>query len=152
MKPARGQKATSESEGRGNVDIRMVRRTDRDQIIRLYKEAGWWKPENDRQPEFVDRIAGNSYYFVGAFNGRRMIGMGRVLSDGVSDAYIQDVTVLRAHRDRGIGQKIIKELVRKLKADRVEWIGLIGEPGTGNFYKKLGFSVMKDAVPFIYES
>jgi len=152
MKPARVQKTKNRPKNRDNVDIRLVSRTDQDQIIRLYKEAGWWKPENDRQPEFVDRIAGNSYYFVGAFSDRRMIGMGRVLSDGVSDAYIQDVTVLRTYRGRGIGQKIIKALIRKLQADRVEWIGLIGEPGTGDFYKKLGFTVMKDAVPFIYES
>lgn len=151
MKPASAQRKAGRQENSDDVDIRTTRRTDRDQIIRLYKEAGWWEPANDRQPEFVDRIAENSYYFIGAFSDRRMIGMGRALSDGVSDAYIQDVTVLHAHRGRGIGEKIIAELIRKLRADRIEWIGLIGEPGTGDFYKKLGFTVMKDAVPFKYE-
>ena len=133
------------------IEIYPTRCSDRDQIIQLYKEAGWWKPENDRQPEFVDKIPENSYCFVGAFVGQRMIGMGRALSDGVSDAYIQDVTVLREYRGRGIGGKIIKQLIRKLRADRVGWIGLIGEPGTGDFYKKLGFTEMKDYVPFIYK-
>ena len=133
------------------IEIYETRQSDRDQIIQLYKEAGWWKPENDRQPEFVDKIAENSYCFVGAFCGQRMIGMGRTLSDGVSDAYIQDVTVLREYRGRGIGGKIIARLLLKLRADRVGWIGLIGEPGTGDFYKKLGFTEMKDSVPFIYK-
>ena len=133
------------------VEIRPVRRTDRDQMVRLYREAGWWSPENDRRPAFVDNIAGNSYYFAGAFCGREMIGMGRVLSDGISDAYIQDVTVLRGYRHRGIGGRIIAHLLDKLQADGVEWIGLIGEPGTGNFYKRLGFNEMKGSVPFRYK-
>ena len=132
------------------IEIHETRRADRTRMIQLYKEAGWWKPENNRRPEFVDKIAENSYCFVGAFDGEKMIGMGRVLSDGVSDAYIQDVTVLREYRGRGIGGKIIEKLLLRLRADRIEWIGLIGEPGTGAFYKKLGFSRMQGSVPFIY--
>ncbi len=148
--------ATRKIEGRqqaaaSDVEIRPVRRTDRKQIVRLYREAGWWSPANDRQPEFIDKIAENSYYFAGAFSGGEMIGMGRVLSDGISDAYIQDVTVLRDQRHRGIGGRIIAHLLGKLQADRIEWIGLIGEPGTGDFYTKLGFKKMKGSEPFIYK-
>ena len=134
-----------------DLQIYPTRSTDREQVIRLYKEAGWWAPGNDRQSEFVDKIAANSYCFMGAFCRQRMIGMGRALSDGVSDAYIQDVTVLRDYRGRGIGGMIIEQLVRKLRADRVAWIGLIGEPGTEYFYKKLGFTKMEGSVPFIYK-
>ena len=133
------------------IRIRPVDRTDRAQIIRLYREAGWWSPANDRQPEFVDKIAENSYCFVGAFCDGEMIGMGRVLSDGISDAYIQDVTVRRDYRRRGIGGRIIAHLLGKLQADRIEWIGLIGEPGTGKFYTQLGFKEMKGSVPFVYK-
>lgn len=151
MNSARKNIAEGRAGDADGVNIRPVDRTDRTQIIRLYKEAGWWSPANDRQPEFVDKIAENSYCFVGAFYDGEMIGMGRVLSDGISDAYIQDVTVLRGHRRRGIGGRIIAHLLGKLQADQVEWIGLIGEPGTGNFYTKLGFKKMKGSEPFIYK-
>jgi len=148
--------ATKEIKGRQQddnspVDIRPVHQTDRERMVRLYREAGWWSPANDRRPEFVDKIAENSYYFAAAFSDGEMIGMGRVLSDGISDAYIQDVTVLRDHRHRGIGARIITHLLDKLKADGLEWIGLIGEPGTGSFYKQLGFNEMKGSVPFRYK-
>ena len=149
MKAANVKEKDSTGDGE-TIEIHPTRRTNRGQIIQLYKEAGWWKPENDRRPEFVDRIAANSHCFVGAFHGSKMIGMGRALSDGVSDAYIQDVTVLREYRGRGIGGKIIAQLTRKLRADRIDWIGLIGEPGTGAFYKKLGFTKMKGFTPFIH--
>lgn len=151
MKPARKRIAAGHPEVDGGIDIRPVDRTDRAQIIRLYREAGWWSPANDDQPEFVDKIAENSYCFVGAFCEGEMIGMGRVLSDGISDAYIQDVTVRRDHRRRGIGGRIIAHLLGKLQADRIEWIGLIGEPGTGSFYKQLGFKKMQGSAPYIYK-
>ncbi len=133
------------------ITIEPILKTDRGQIVQLYKAAGWWQPADDGEPDFVDHIATNSYCFVGAFQGECMIGMGRALSDGVSDAYIQDVTVLPAYRGRGIGARIIARLIRKLRADKIGWIGLIGEPGTETFYKRLGFTEMQDAVPFIYK-
>jgi len=150
MEPANtGHKQTATAAG--DIVIRATRHTDREQIVRLYKAAGWWTPENDSAPEFVDHIAPCSYWFVGAFSDKRMIGMGRILSDGVSDAYIQDVTVLPDYRGRGIGGRIITALVEKLRADRIEWIGLVGEPGTSDFYKQLGFNEMKGSIPFIYK-
>ncbi|HSL60885.1 MAG TPA: GNAT family N-acetyltransferase, partial [Desulfotignum sp.] len=76
------------------------------------------------------------------------IGMGRALSDLVSDAYIQDVTVLRAFRGKGIGTKIIRLLIAGLKDHRVDWIGLIGEPNTRVFYENLGFREMPGHVPY----
>ncbi len=134
-----------------DIAIRPTRHPERAHMVRLYKAAGWWTPDNDSHPEFVDDIASGSYWFVGAFSGERMIGMGRILSDGVSDAYIQDVTVLPEYRRRGIGGRIITALVEKLREDRIEWIGLVGEPGTSDFYKQLGFDEMQGSIPYVYK-
>jgi spermidine synthase len=76
-----------------------------------------------------------------------MIGMGRALSDGVSDAYIQDVMVLREFRKRGAGKRIIAEIVRCLMRLGVDWIGLIAEPGSLAFYRGLGFRPMPRCTP-----
>ena len=77
--------------------------------------------------------------------------MGRALSDLASDAYIQDVAVLKKYRGRGIGKKIIQILIEKLKENNVEWIGLVAQPGTSSFYKELGFEPLKDHVPLKYK-
>ncbi len=77
-----------------------------------------------------------------------MIGMGRALSDLSSDAYIQDVVVLRDYRGRGIGRQIIRTLITCLKEHGVDWIGLIGEPGTHRFYESLGFGPMTGHTPY----
>jgi spermidine synthase len=132
------------------IVIRSVKRVKPDEVVRLYKEAGWWKPGYDENSGFVSRIADRSFCFVGAFRQGEMIGMGRVLSDGVSDAYIQDVTVLKDFRGKGIGGRIIGELIRCCKAANVDWIGLFAEPRTSTFYKELGFCELDGYTPMVW--
>ncbi len=117
----------------------------------LYKDAGWWDPAYDLNPQFLDHIVNGSAVFVGALYKKKLIGMGRALSDLVSDAYIQDVTVLKTYRGKGIGKKIIKALIEELKKKGVDWIGLVAEPGTTAFYEELGFGELKGHIPLRYK-
>ena len=107
----------------------------------LYLEAAWVAPDEDCL--FINRAVAGSFLAAGAFVEGRLVGMGRVLSDGVSDAYIQDVVVHPAFRKQGIGGKIVTFLVSELEKRGVDWIALVGEPGTENFYSRLGFSAKK---------
>ena len=133
------------------IDIRIITSAREDELTRLYKDAGWWKKEYDENPDFLKPLVPNSACFVGAFHKNSMIGMGRALSDLSSDAYIQDVAVLKPFRGKGIGSKIIKKLVAFLKQHHVDWIGLIAKPNTSMFYMKLGFETLKDHVPLKFK-
>ncbi len=132
------------------VTIKVVQSASRQELIQLYKAAGWWEPSFDDHPEFLDTIVKDSAVFVGAFYQKSLIGMGRALSDMSSDAYIQDVVVLEAYRGSGIGEKIVRLLLSTLQKSRVDWIGVVAQPGTVSFYKKLGFDILKDHTPLKY--
>lgn len=134
-----------------NIEYLIVNEADRDQIISLYRQAGWWTASDNEDVSFVDKIISSTFKFAVAKAEGRIIGMGRAISDGVSDAYIQDVTVDQKYRKRGIGSGIIRLLVQSLKAEKIGWIGLISEPGAENFYNELGFGVMKDHTPYIFK-
>jgi ribosomal protein S18 acetylase RimI-like enzyme len=134
-----------------NIVIKTVKSAPRNDLISLYKEAGWWEASPEDNLDFLNHLVNDSAVFVGVFLDEKMIGMGRALSDLVSDAYIQDVTVLKKFRGRGTGKKIIGKLVYELKRKGVDWIGLIAEPGTSSFYKELGFQVLEKHIPFKYE-
>jgi len=134
-----------------SVDIRIIETAPLEQIITLYKDAGWWKPEYEKDLGFLKAVAYNSAVFAGAFHKKALIGMGRALSDKGSDAYIQDVIVLKKYQKNGIGQKIVKRLVTELRTMGVDWIGLIGKPGTAPFYEKIGFKRLEGHIPFKYE-
>ncbi len=132
------------------IAYRIVKKVDPEQLVKLYRTAGWWSEKNDNI-DFLAELVNNSDLFVAAYDGNSLIGMGRSISDGVSDAYIQDVTVLPDYRRRGIGGRIIRTLVKNLLERGIKWIGLIGEPGTRHFYEELDFGLMKDYIPMLYK-
>ena len=73
--------------------------------------------------------------------------MGRVISDGKSDAYIQDVVVRKSLRNKGIGRELVERLKQYCIDKKLEWIGLIAEPGTKKFYESMGFKELEGYVP-----
>ncbi|HNT52726.1 MAG TPA: GNAT family N-acetyltransferase [Candidatus Syntrophosphaera sp.] len=132
------------------IKISIETEADPAAILALYRQAGWWQEEDNPQSlDFIARIIRETYCFVIAKAGDEIIGMGRAISDGVSDAYIQDVTVRGGYRRQGIGQAIMRKLVEHLQAHHIDWIGLISEPGFENFYDELGFSRMEGYTPFL---
>jgi ribosomal protein S18 acetylase RimI-like enzyme len=131
----------------GKIEIRLIKTASLEALVSLYKDAGWWKESYGESPEFLQGIVAGSALFAGAFENTKMIGMGRALSDQASDAYIQDVAVLKEFQGRGIGKKIIQTLIAGLNAWGVDWIGLIAEPGTTGFYEELGFELLEGHVP-----
>nr|WP_319493134.1 GNAT family N-acetyltransferase [uncultured Desulfobacter sp.] len=133
------------------LEIKLVDTVSVDELQALYQDAGWWQDDYKTSDAFLRLIPERSALFAGAFLKKKLIGMGRALSDLCSDAYIQDVVVLSVYQKCGIGSMIVKFLIEELKKKGVDWIGLIGEPGTGSFYENLGFRQMKDYIPFKLE-
>ena len=118
------------------------------QILSLYKLEGWWVASHD-DVDLVKRIVAGSHCFMIVENKKGIVGMGRAISDGVSDAYIQDVVVSADCRGRGIGTAIIRRLLERLNRDSVNWVGLIAERGSHPFYERLGFGIMPDSMPMV---
>ena len=134
------------------IDVSIVDQWNIEDIVSLYKAGNWWEKEADSS--FIPSLIKNSFVFVVAVNkeNNAAVGMGRVLSDGVSDAYIQDVVVLKDWRGNGVGKMIVKKLIDYCLSKNVKWIALISEPNQEGFYLPLGFKEMKQYVPMKYEN
>ncbi len=129
------------------ISYRRVSSWDTGEILALYRAGGWW--DEDADTALIPDLIRGSYAFVVAVDKKTLsaVGMGRVLSDGISDAYIQDVVVLPGYRGLGIGKGIIRSLIGICLAAEIGWIALIAEPGTEAFYHPLGFSRMEEYAP-----
>ena len=130
------------------VQIVRVENPEPAAVRALYESAGWW--EGGDRIEAIPEMVRGTFCFAGAFEGGRMIGMARAISDGASDAYIQDVVVHPDARRRGVGAALVSFLRDFCQAAGIVWVGLIGEPGTGQFYERLGFRRMEGYVPMLY--
>jgi aralkylamine N-acetyltransferase len=132
------------------LTLRFIEKADKaalDRIITIYRAQNWWNPGDT--PRLLARIIAGSHCFVLAEREGRLIGMGRAISDGASDAYIQDVVVLSGERGTGAGSAIVKALARRLKADGIKWVGLIAQDNSSAFYTRLGFKELKKAAPML---
>ncbi len=134
------------------LEVKVVKSWPENDIVKLYKAGGWWK--NSYDPSKIKYLIKGSFAFVVVIDNtnKKAIGMGRLISDGTSDAYIQDVVVLPEYRDRGIGSMIIKALLDYCLSKQVLWIGLIAEPNQDKFYSNLNFKVMKKYIPMKYQT
>ncbi len=129
----------------GTVEYRTLRREDGEGILRLYRLAEW--VDAGETGEFISSMLSGSFAVLGAFRSGELIGMGRAISDGACDGYIQDVVVAESCRRQGIGGEIVRRLSELMTDAGVDWIGLIGAPGTESFYRNLGFEPLKEHIP-----
>jgi ribosomal protein S18 acetylase RimI-like enzyme len=137
-------------EPESGIQVKIVTSWDADALIELYRAGGWWKEHCDHR-ELAPLIKGSFAFAVAVETvSGRTAGMGRIISDGVSDAYIQDLIVHPDFRKRGIGKEILITLLAYCREKKMTWISLIAEPGTAGFYYPLGFRPMKGYVPMIY--
>ncbi len=122
------------------IEVRIITEFPGDMLEHIagfYISAQWITSEDDTS--FLLPALSGSTLVAGAFDGNKIIGCGRAISDGCSDAYIQDVFVSPEYRGQGIGRELIKSLTDALQKLGVDWIALVGEPGTEKFYQRLGW-------------
>jgi aralkylamine N-acetyltransferase len=132
------------------IKVEIVDSWQEDPLVELYRAGGWWKDGMDRSR--LGELIRGSFLFAVAIDisTRKSVGMGRVISDGISDAYIQDLVVLPEWRGRGVGRMILAALLDECRARKISWTALIAEPGTSGFYGTLGFKPMNGYVPMLF--
>lgn len=108
-------------------------------IFSLYVELGW----NDflKLTEKQLSIAmEQSWYVVYVYDDERLIATGRVVSDGVINAYICGLGVVEEYRKKGIGSEVFDRLVSRCKENSLH-IQLLCEEELVPYYRRKGFEV-----------
>lgn len=72
----------------------------------------------------------------------KVIGMARLVGDGILNIYIQDVIIMQVYRKRGIGQALMTALVKHITEIYPKdcLIGLFAADNQDGFYTRFGFS------------
>ena len=82
---------------------------DWDELAALYHAA----PLGNKHPSGLKIAFSNSLFRCFAYEGGKLVGVGRALADGVDCSYICDVAVLPSHQGTGLGKEIVSRLVNK---------------------------------------
>ncbi|HTP11421.1 MAG TPA: GNAT family N-acetyltransferase [Anaerolineae bacterium] len=116
-----------------------------DQYFALYETTGW-NDEYHLTPHDLARALVNSWYTVSAYDGDRLVGFGRLVSDSIH-AMIYDLIVAPDHQRQGIGGEILDRLVKHCQAAHIQDIQLFCATGKREFYERHGFIVRPDDAP-----
>lgn len=87
----------------------------------------------------------SSYAVIFVFDGKELIGFGRIISDGVRQSAVYDIAIEPSYQGKGIGKEIMTRLTQA--TPECNFI-LYASPGKELFYKKLGFKKMKTGMAF----
>jgi ribosomal protein S18 acetylase RimI-like enzyme len=86
--------------------------------------------DNGRTPEQMARSFSASYRCVVGRHGQRIVGTGRVLSDGVCNAYLVDMWTHSAYRRQGIGRRMLEVLCEGLAGQHLYLFTDDADPST----------------------
>jgi ribosomal protein S18 acetylase RimI-like enzyme len=96
--------------------------------------------DNGRSPEALRRSFQQSQHVAFARDGDRVVGMARLLSDGVCNAYLLDVWTSSSYRRQGIGSSMVGLLLESVPGQHV---GLQSDAAQ-RFYESLGFQAQPE--------
>lgn len=105
----------------------------------IWEAVGWGSIDTEMSEQSLAR----SVYAVVAVSEGEVIGMGRIVGDGVMYFYIQDVAVLPEHQKKGIGAMMMERLLAYIQkcriANGIAFVGLFASQGNDKFYEQFGF-------------
>jgi ribosomal protein S18 acetylase RimI-like enzyme len=91
--------------------------------------------DNGRTPDALRRSFEHAQHVAFARDDGRLVGMARLISDGVCNAYLVDVWTSSTHRRRGIGSAMVRRLLDAVPGQHVA----LQTDDAQAFYESLGF-------------
>lgn len=123
-------------------------------IADLRQAVGWDRMENVYEnPSMISYFHIAVYDDAGAYaDAPLLIGYIDTVSNGVTDAYIQDLMVHPDYQGRGIGTELMNCIIAALKERHIYMISVVFEEKLKPFYSRFGFFDMLCGQMQTYES
>lgn len=96
----------------------------------------------------AQRKANDASFVCGLYEGRKQAAFARVVTDYVAFAYLCDVFVLEEYRGRGLGKRLMRELMRRREFRSVRRWTLFTKDAQG-LYKRFGFGHLSEPKRFM---
>lgn len=117
-------------------------RPSRQELLALYDAVGWTTYTTD--PDVLEDAIDGSTRVVTARYGEDLLGLARVVSDGASIAYLQDVLVRPELQREGVGRALVHAAMEPFAHVRQQVLLTDDEPRQRAFYESLGYAEIRD--------
>lgn len=122
---------------KGNIQYKEGLTFSKEDIKNLYEDAKW-SLYTDNMDRLMKAIT-NSLKVITAWDKDKLVGLIRVVGDGVSIIYIQDILVLKSYKRKGIGGGLIEKVLKNYSDVRQKMLLTDDTEETRGFYESIGF-------------
>ncbi len=126
---------TRKKKGTMAIEFREGPELDAQKLRDLYQHAPW---ATGRTLDGIKRMLDQTDYLFSAWDGRRLIGFARVLTDRIYRATLWDVVIHPDYQRKGVGEGLMKKILSHPVLSQVEkfWLNTRDKQA---FYEKFGF-------------
>ena len=109
-------------------------------VLHLYQAVGWTNYTN--QPQMLAQALTHSLAIYLARDGEKIVGLVRLIGDGFSSVFVQDLIVLPTYQRQGIGSTLMKQALSDYKDTYQIQLATEQTEKTLEFYRSLGFETL----------
>ena len=109
-------------------------------VLHLYQAVGWTNYTN--QPQMLERALSHSLAIYLALDGDTVVGLIRLVGDGFSSVFVQDLIVLPSYQRQGIGGSLMKEALEDFKETYQVQLATEQTEKNVGFYRSMGFETL----------
>ena len=122
------------------ITVRKQELVNINDVLHLYQAVGW--TNYTHQPQMLEKSLSHSLAIYLALDGDAVVGLVRLVGDGFSSIFVQDLIVLPTYQRQGIGSALMKKALADFK-DAYQ-VQLVTEQTEKNlvFYRSLGFETL----------
>lgn len=122
------------------INITKERSVSIDDVLPLYQAVGWTNYTN--QPQMLEQSLAHSLATYLARDGEEIVGVVRLIGDGFSSVFVQDLIVLPSYQRQGIGSALMKKALGEFKDAYQVQLATDESEKTLGFYRSLGFETL----------
>ena len=111
------------------------------QVADLFRRSGIRRPVDDLPR--IEKMVASSDLTVGAFDGDKLVGYSRSLTDFCFCCYLSDLAVDAEYQRQGIGEEMVR--ITRGKIDEETALLLLAAPDAMGYYPKIGFTKAENA-------
>ena len=121
-----------------DITIAPLKSYDEGAVLALYAAVGW--TNYTQRPEMLRRAFAGSLCTLCAYDGGRIAGLVRAVGDGASVLCVQDLLVLPEYQRRGLGGRLLRELLARYPDVYQTMLLTDDTPEHAAFYEHAGFT------------
>ncbi|WP_243458064.1 GNAT family N-acetyltransferase [Sporosarcina sp. Te-1] len=119
------------------ISLRSSKEIKVNQLEKLYNDVEWYAYTKDIA--VLQQALLQSLDVISAWDGDELVGLIRIVGDGLTIIYIQDILVLNAYQNQGIATQLMQKALNKYKDVRQKVLLTEEAPDVRHFYEKNSF-------------